>query len=253
MMESNLKDFRHPNNVRAIARAVRRRFERLFAGRHGMECSICAHRIRHFRPFGDPPRQNAKCPNCGALERHRFAWLVLREKTNLFDGIPKKILHIAPEACFESRLRKLVGDGYVTADLEKPNVTLQMDITDIRLPDESFDAIICSHVLEHVLDDRRAMSELFRVLRRGGWALLDVPITVDITFEDDEIVEPAERKKAFGQADHVRRYGPDFTRRLDAAGFRTIVTTVSEQVPSEIARKFGILPMTRMTFLGFRD
>ena len=136
------------------------------------------------------------------------------------------MLHVAPEACFEARFKKILGDRYLTADLFNPRAMVKMDITDIRYPDHSFDVIYCGHVLEHVLDDRKAMSEFYRTLKTSGWAILLVPIIADETFEDASIVEPEDRLAAFGQADHVRIYGPDYVDRLRAVGFEVQVTKI---------------------------
>jgi predicted SAM-dependent methyltransferase len=129
-------------------------------------------------------------------------------------------LHIAPEKGLEKRLRKQHGD-YLTADLYEQDVMVKMDITDIQFADGSFDVILCNHVLEHVPDDRKAMSELHRVLRPGGWGILQVPISklLRSTYEDSSITTDAGREQAFGQSDHVRIYGPDYRERLERAGF----------------------------------
>jgi predicted SAM-dependent methyltransferase len=186
------------------------------------------------------PRDDAQCIHCGALERHRFVWLYIQKKTDLFDGKPKKVLHVAPEPCFESRFKERLGSGYLTADLLSPHVMVQMDITDIQFADQSFDVIYCSHVMEHVLDDKQAMREFFRVLKKDGWAILIVPITSDKTFEDSSIVLPEDRLKAFGQKNHVRRYGMDYVDRLREAGFTVEVTRVSDLVNATEAEKMGL-------------
>ena len=137
------------------------------------------------------------------------------------------------------------GDGYLTADLMEPHVMEKMDVCDIRHPDGTFDAIYCSHVLEHVPDDRKAMREFFRTLKPGGWAVLNVPVTVDETVEDPDETDPAERLRRFGQDDHVRRYGPDYADRLKEAGFRVTVRRPVDLLPSEaeIARHGLAMPM----------
>jgi len=206
----------------------------------GRWCPVCGWSSRRFRPGGTVARQDAKCPRCGALERHRFIWLYLAQRTDLFDGRPKRVLHVAPEQCFERRLKDRLGAGYLTADLRDPHVMERMDITGIRYPDESFDVIYCSHVLEHVPDDRRAMREFHRVLKPSGWAILLVPITLDRTFEDPTIVRPADRLRVFGQKDHVRRYGPDYVDRLQNAGFKVQVTRVSDMIAADEAARMGI-------------
>ncbi|HEY7878876.1 MAG TPA: class I SAM-dependent methyltransferase, partial [Gemmatimonadaceae bacterium] len=109
------------------------------------------------------PRTDAMCPQCGALERHRFVWLYFAQRTNLFDTRPKRLLHIAPEPCFRDRLARHIGAGYVTADMRREGVAETMDIMNIPHPDRSFDIVYCSHVLEHVPNDRAAMRECARV------------------------------------------------------------------------------------------
>ena len=205
-------------------------------------CPVCETTSRRFATYGETPRDDAECPRCGALERHRFMWLYLSQKTNLFDGKAKTILHIAPEACLAARFRQCLGLTYITADLSNPRAMVKMDITNIEYPDQSFDAILCSHVLEHVSDDRKAMQELHRVLKSDGWAILLVPITAETTYEDFSIVDPQERRKAFGQHDHVRRYGPDYLDRLRDAGFRVEVTTVSHLFQKDAATRMGLTP-----------
>jgi predicted SAM-dependent methyltransferase len=150
------------------------------------------------------------------------------------------MLHVAPELCFESKLRERLGNGYITADLFSNRAMVKMDITDIGYPDRSFDAIYCSHVLEHVQDDRQAMKEFHRVLSSNGWAILLVPITAEKTFEDLSVNDPAERRRLFGQHDHVRRYGPDYANRLSEAGFQVTVTEHGELVTREEAVTMGL-------------
>lgn len=210
-----------------------------FLGR-GRFCPVCGKSSRRFKPYGLVPREDAQCMHCGALERHRLLWLFVQKKTSLFDGMAKKMLHVAPEACFEPRFKERLGDDYLTADLFNPRAMVKMDITDIRYADRSFDVIYCSHVLEHVQDDRRAMREIFRVLKNDGWAILLVPVGSEQTFEDPSIVEPEARLKAFGKEDHVRRYGPDYADRLREAGFIVEVTAVRDLASGDEARKMGL-------------
>lgn len=133
------------------------------------------------------------------------------------------MLHIAPEICYIDRFEALKNLDYITADIESPLAKLKMDIHDIPLDDESVDVIFCNHVLEHVDDDKQALSEIKRVLRPGGWAILQVPFFYPlpkITYEDKSITEPSEREKAFGQDDHVRMYGEDYGDRLASVGLK---------------------------------
>jgi hypothetical protein len=183
------------------------------------QCVVCGSGLRSFLPFGDPPRPEAMCPVCGALERHRMIWLYLERRTDLLDGRPKGMLHFAPERPIRRRLRHIPHLDYVTADLDSQLADLAMDITDIQFPDDAFDVIYCSHVLEHVPDDQRAMRELRRVLAPCGWAILQVPIRGLRTEEDPQVKSPEERRRLYGQADHVRQYGADYRDRLIDAGF----------------------------------
>jgi SAM-dependent methyltransferase len=184
-------------------------------------------------------RRDAACPHCGSLERHRLVWLHFARGTSLFDGRPKKVLHVAPEGSLESRLHEALGDGYLSADLE-PGAMVQMDICDIQYPDESFDVVFCSHVLEHVPDDRRAMRELRRVLRPSGFAVLQVPISVEQTVEDPSIADPVERMRLFGHPDHVRRYGHDYPDRLKEAGFQVKIRDARDILQGEEPVRFGL-------------
>lgn len=183
-------------------------------------CPICHRYAAKFETHGLIPRRNARCPTCGALERHRLVWLFFQRRTELLDGRPKRLLHFAPEPTIASRLRTVSNLDYVTADLFAPNVTMRVDISNMpSVPDGSFDFLYCSHVLEHVADDRKAIRECARVLKPEGHAIFIVPITARVSYEDLSITDPRERERLFGQHDHVRRYGPDFLDRLKSAGF----------------------------------
>ncbi|MBD2102837.1 class I SAM-dependent methyltransferase [Leptolyngbya sp. FACHB-261] len=205
-------------------------------------CSVCHNHLRSFLPFGDPPRQNALCPVCHSLERHRLDQIFFEKYTNLFDKSPKKMLHIAPEQSFELRLKQIENLDYISADLMSPRAMLKVDITDIPFPDNTFDIVYCSHVLEHVPDDKRAISEFHRVCKPQGWAVLQVPITTDKTFEDPSITSPEERKRVFGQEDHVRCCGPDYIDRIQAAGFKT-----------NRLRATDVVKPTDCQYLGFQE
>lgn len=207
---------------------------------HGRSCPLCLKSSRKFCRAGGPPRDDAQCPRCRALERHRLLWIFLQKKTNFFEGEKKDMLHIAPEVCLESKFRQKVKGNYLTADILPSKAMVTMDITDIQYSDESFDMIYCSHVLEHVADDRKAMKEFFRVLKVGGWAVLVVPIKRKITFEDPSIVCPQERLRIFGQRDHVRLYGADFIDRLCDSGFNVETYRVKDLVNKEDALKMGL-------------
>ena len=164
----------------------------------------------------------------------------MRERTELFDGTDTRFLHVAPEPALGSRLRRAVGAGYLSADLYDPSAMIRVDITAMDFPENSFDAIYCSHVLEHVTEDRRAMQEFRRVLSPTGWAILNVPITAEETIEDPSVTDPKERLRLWGQEDHVRRYGPDYIDRLGEAGFIVDMITVEDLVTPEEAERMGL-------------
>jgi SAM-dependent methyltransferase len=124
-----------------------------------------------------------------------------------------------------------------------------MDITRMPLPDSSFDIILCSHVLEHVEDDRRAMAEMYRVLRPGGSAIIQVPLQGDTTLEDPSATTADERKRLFGQHDHVRIYGLDITKRLEDAGFGVETEAATDLLPLGDLSRHGI-PVAERLFVA---
>ena len=190
-------------------------------------CPICGYHDM-FVSVGHPRRWDARCPNCGSRERHRLLHLWVTEGGG--DKLAgKRILHFAPEQAFVRRMRD--NPLYETADLLQPRVTHKTDITDVDLPDATYDVVIANHVLEHVADDRGAMRELFRLLKHGGMALLSVPInaTRQETYENPAIVSAAERWAHFGAHDHLRQYGLDFSCRLAEAGFQVETFRVSPE------------------------
>lgn len=188
-----------------------------------VECPICSHRYRRFLPYGRiNPRPNALCPACLSLERHRLIWLYLKNKTTFFIH-PLNVLHIAPEQCFMKPFTEMHGRGYVTADIESPLAQVKMDIHAMPFPDNSFDVVLCNHVLEHVANDFQALGEIRRVLKTGGWAILQVPFFAPVpefTVEDPTIQSARDREIHFGQDDHVRKYGRDYARRIDRSGLK---------------------------------
>jgi SAM-dependent methyltransferase len=151
------------------------------------------------------------------------------------------MLHLAPETQLSRLFEKASGIDYVSADLDSPEAMVKMDIMNIHYPNGIFDVIYCSHVLEHVVDDRKAMGELFRVLKAGGWAILQVPIFVGPTFEDPTVTAPEERERLFGQHDHVRRYGMDYKDRLAEAGFSVSVDGFVRELDDRAAARFGLM------------
>lgn len=212
------------------------------------KCPLCHSNLRHFLPHGLKQaalkgkhvvgggyRLNALCPVCGSLDRERLLYLYLLNKTNIFDKTTN-LLHVAPEEQLEATFHKQANLDYLTADLYSEKSMVNMDLCDIQFADNSFDAIICNHVLEHIVDDRRALSELYRVLKPGGWVILQVPISLSLeaTYEDCSVTTTSAREQAFGQADHVRIYARDYKDRLEQSGFSVEVFQWSTE-----SRDFG--------------
>jgi SAM-dependent methyltransferase len=220
--------------------ALKRAFQKLVYFGFKRYCPVCRSWVRKFKPYGVNQRVDAQCPVCKSLERHRFVWIYFREQTQLFDRQPKHMLHFAPEPEFERRFKKIPALDYVTADLLNPHAMLKMDICQMDCPDESFDIIYCSHVLEHVQDDRKAIEEIFRILKRNGLAVILVPITADKTVEDPSVTDPHEREHLFGQQDHLRRYGADFLDRLTESRFTVSVVYVSDLFSKTKIKKMGL-------------
>lgn len=212
-----------------------------YAGR-GVECPVCGARLRKFLPYGYvQSRENALCPRCLTLERHRLMWLYLSRETDFFTTRPR-LLHIAPERCFIKRFGRALGENYITADLESPLAKVKMDVQAIPFGDGEFDAIFCNHILEHVDDDRLAMREMYRVMRPGGWGIMLSPVTRGKaqTYEDPTITTPEGRATAFGQPDHVREYGEDYADRLAEVGFRVEQLEYMDALTQEEARRHGL-------------
>jgi SAM-dependent methyltransferase len=221
---------------------TRLRLWRRLARGEGVECPCCGGRFRRFVPYGVRRRRpHAQCPGCGAVERHRLLWLYLRERTDLF-AKPLRLLHVAPEAIFEERLRRLPALRYLSADLASPRAMLRADVQRLPFPDAAFDALLCHHVLEHVADDRTAMRELRRVLRPGGWAILQSPIRSRLaaTLEDASVTDPRERELLYGQRDHLRQYGRDYADRLREAGFEVRPERFFAELPPERRARHGL-------------
>lgn len=185
-------------------------------------CPVCGHGFRKMLPYGySAVRENALCPSCLSLERHRLMWVYLRRETSFFEERPL-VLHIAPERCFIRKFSRHLGANYITADLESPLAKVKMDVQEIPFGDDTFDVIFCNHILEHVQDDRRAISELHRVMKPGGWGIMLSPVVRGLgqTREDPSLDTPEKRYEAYGQSDHMREYGEDYPERLREGGFQ---------------------------------
>jgi len=178
--------------------------------------------FRSFLPYGyGKQRNNVLSPSTLSLERHRLLWLYLKNDTDFFTK-NLKVLHFAPEQAFYKRFRKLKNLEYVTTDLNSPLADVKADICDLPFTDNEFDVILCNHVLEHIPDDTKAMKELYRILKPGGYGVFQIPqdLSREKTFEDNSITDKKERAKIFGQYDHVRIYGRDYFDKLRDIGFK---------------------------------
>jgi SAM-dependent methyltransferase len=211
----------------------------------GVECPCCGGTFRQFStkytPDG-PLRPNARCPACGAMERHRLMLLFLRNETDLLSE-DRALLHFAPEPGLEALFKDRPALRYLTADLDAPPAMMAVDVQSMPFEGESYDAVICNHVLEHVPDDRGAMAEILRVLKPGGWAILGVPLDTERehTYEDPAITTGIERERAFGQWDHVRIYGRDYAERLADSGFDVQIRPYAQELDAATVARHGLL------------
>jgi len=182
---------------------------------------IDGRQFNSFLPYGYlNPRENVLSPSTLSLERHRLLWLYLKNETDFFSA-QLKVLHFAPEQAFYGRFRKLKNLEYTTVDLYSPLADVKADICNLPFEDNSYDVVLCNHVLEHISDDTKAMAELYRIMKPKGWGIFQIPqdINREKTFEDNSITDKKERTRIFGQYDHVRIYGLDYFDKLEAAGF----------------------------------
>lgn len=220
-----------------VVRRLGRRFQNAGWRRY---CPLCSSHLAGFLSAGVRNRPEARCPVCGSFERHRLAWLYMRTETDLLDGRPKSILHVSPEKLMAQKLRKLRRVQYVSIDINPARGMVAMDLTSLALPENIFDVVYCSHVLEHIPSDRAAMAEMFRVTKPGGWLLVQVPLGSGSTVEDPNVTDPLERERRFGQDDHVRLYGRDLAVRLRSAGFEVLVDGYVKGLSSAWQKRTGL-------------
>lgn len=208
----------------------------------GRYCCACGRAVDDFGPGGPRGRPGAKCPYCGALERHRFLAYLLRQ-LGPYVASAEAVLDVAPQPQLRHVLTELAGPAYVGVDLVEPRmIDVRADLTCLPFPDDLFDVIICYHVLEHVPDDAAAMAELHRVLRPGGIAMVEVPWRGDRPTDEDPGAPVEERVRRFGQADHVRYYGRDFEPRLRKAGFAPTRLRPSDLIAPVELQRLGMIP-----------
>jgi predicted SAM-dependent methyltransferase len=207
-------------------------------GGDAVHCPVCGGSFRHFLPAGSGKRARpgAVCPGCRSRERDRLTWLFLREREESLFRRHMQFLHVAPEPRLSRYFFDLIGEGYITADLMRRDVMVRMDVQEMLYPNETMDAIYCSHVFQDVPDDRKAIAECFRVLRPGGWAVLNVPLFARQTAESER---PDNVRATWDKRpdEHVREYGPDYAERLAEAGFVVEVYSAADLEPDAAARE----------------
>ena len=218
--------------------------------------------FKMFLPYGyGTQRNNVLSPSTLSLERHRLLWLYLNDETDFFQSelvsnsvtnseriqlrngetnSALKVLHFAPEQAFYKLFRNQKNLDYTTTDLFSPLADVKADICNLPFEDNQYDVILCNHVLEHIPDDTKAMQELYRVLKPGGMAILQIPQDLSrvTTFADDTIKDQKERAKIFGQYDHVRIYGRDYFDKLRSIGFKVIEEEYTTKIAPELVEKY---------------
>ena len=154
-----------------------------------------------------------------------------------------KVLHIAPEQCFLDLFKKQKNLEYITSDLESPIADVKADICDLPFKENEFDVVFCNHVLEHIPDDTKAMQELYRVMKKGGFGVFQIPqdLSRDVTFEDNSITDKDERAKIFGQYDHVRVYGKDYFNKLRSVGFKVDEVDYTKKIDAKQIERFCLM------------
>ncbi len=246
--------------VRNIPRPLLIRFSRIFSVLirplyigNKVECPICGKHFRKFLPYGNKAGENRLCPVCLSLERHRLMWIYLSNHSDFFTK-RSKVLHIAPEQPFYKRFKKNNNIDYTTGDLVSPLADIHFNIMNIPIEDNTYDWVICNHVLEHVESDIIAMQEILRILKPEGRAIMQVPInyTYNKTHEDINITDPKERERVFGQYDHVRWHGLDYPNRIKQAGFNVEEFDIKNYLSEEMIKRYR-LDKKEILFLALKN
>lgn len=249
---------------------ARIRLRRMYYTGYKYHCNVCNSHVRTMLSNGLPfpvlkeldvvgaeTIPNDTCPICFSNGRARLLFEYIKRETGVLDSQSRaRVLHVAPEYGIYSQLGAIATIDYVGVDLDVEKYAgttpiVRCDITSIGYGDASFDLIICSHVLEHVPDDRLAMRELFRVLKPGGIAILQVPVSASLeqTIEDPTLTDPRERERRFGQNDHIRIYGADYPTRLGSAGFRMDIFDPASHWGADTVKELRLNPRERV-FVG---
>lgn len=224
------------NKIKLLLLRIKLKGDRVF-------CPCCKKSFKIFATFGNERRKNSRCPNCESLERHRLLWMYFENKTNLYkDNL--RVLHVAPETVFFHLFKKQKNIDYYPCDIYNklyPNGTIYFDLLNHNLPDNSFDTIICNHVFQYIDDDKKAMQNIYKLMKPGGWAILQVPINTKSksTYENNLITDPLEREKEFGLKEHVRYYSFDYADKLRDIGFNVCVDDYSAEFTIEENYRYG--------------
>lgn len=219
-----------------------------------VECVVCEKSFSKFLSYGSDTahRENVLCPYDLTLERHRLMWMYLKDHSEFFTSREKlEVLHVAPEQCFFKKFKAQENLNYLTGDLVSPLADIHFDLHDIPLEENKFDVVFCNHVLEHVDDALQCMKELHRVMKPGGWGIMQVPQDHDRaeTYEDPTITSPEEREKHFWQKDHVRLFGQDYPQWLEKAGFEIETFDPTEHITPEQFERYR-LPKREMLYIA---
>lgn len=217
----------------------------IYAG-NKVECPVCGKSYRKFLSYGSSVahREGVLCPGDLTLERHRLMWLYLKEFSPFFTAEKLDVLHIAPEQCFHAKFKAQKNLNYLTGDLVSPIADMHFDLHSIPLEDNRFDVVFCNHVMEHVDDPIQCMKELNRVMKPGGWAIMQVPQDFNRaeTYEDPSITSEAVREKHYWQKDHVRLFGRDYPDYLRQAGFEVEEFLPAEKIGQDRVDRYRLQP-----------